>query len=307
MVGRMLTSDAFQRARAFLFEYGRPLDRERFRFHFESGSGEAVVVELARFQNADGGFGHGLEPDLRAGASSAIATSQAFRLLREIGRPDHEVARRGLAYLLTSFDRERSVWEMVPPAAEEAPHAPWLTYSGTEKGFNGFVLNPTAELLGALYDYAGHVPDGFLAGLTPTLVRRAQEAPDQMEIHDFGSLQRLAETENLPDDVRSALAAQLLRALPATVSLQPSTWEEYNLQPLRALGRPDSFLAPLIAADVLAANAEFWERQQLPDGSWQIPWDWASNDADAWAQAEREWKCIQIVDKLLVLKAFGRL
>jgi hypothetical protein len=307
MVGRMLTSDAFQRARAFLFESGQPLDRERFRFHFESGSGEAVVAELARFQNADGGFGHGLEPDLRTGASSAIATSYAFRLLREIGRPDHEVARRGLAYLLTSFDRGRSVWEIVPPEVEEAPHAPWWTYAGTEKGFHGFALNPTAELLGALYDYAGHVPDGFLANLTPTLVQRAQEAPDQMEIHDFASLQRLAETENLPDDVRSALVARLLRALPQTVSLQTSTWEDYGLQPLQVLGRPDSFLAPLVAADVLAANAEFWEHQQLPDGSWPIPWDWAFVDADAWAQAERDRKGMQIVDKLLVLRAFSRL
>lgn len=303
----MLTSDAFQRARDFLFEAGRPLDQERFRFHFESGPAAAVVAELAPFQNADGGFGGSLEPDIRARASSAIGTGQAFRILHEIGLPGGEIVRRAVAYLLATFDRERSVWEIVPPAVEDAPHAPWWSYAGSEKSFQGFVLNPTAELLGGLYDYAAEVPADFLAALTPTLVQRVREAPDQMEIHDFSSAQRLAEARNLPDDVRAALQDRLSRAARETISLDPSTWEEYGLQPMGVLGTPDSFLAPPIAPGVLAANAELWARQQLPDGSWPIAWDWAFIDADAWAQAEKDWKGKLIVDKLVALKAFGQL
>jgi hypothetical protein len=38
-----------------------------------------------------------------------------------------------------------------------------------------------------------------------------------------------------------------------------------------------------------------------------MAWEWAFIDADAWAQAERAWKGKQIVDKLIVLKAFGYL
>lgn len=303
----MLTSDAFERARAYLFANGRPVDRERFRFHFESGSAADVLAALAAYQNADGGFGHGLEADLRADASSPIATATAFRILREVGRPRAAMVSAAVAYLAGSFDRDRSVWEMVTAEVESAPHAPWWTYAGTEKAFDGFRVNPTAEILGALYDYADEAPADLLAGLAPIVVERAEAEPDRMDINTFDALLRFVDAVGVPVEVRAEVEARLLRAARATIALDPSTWDGYVVRPMDALGTPDSFLAPAIPAEAVAANADYWVDRQLPDGSWPVPWDWAAVDAEAWAAAERDWKGKLIVDRLVVLKAFGQL
>ena len=56
---------------------------------FESifhGAGEIHILdELRKFQNNDGGFGHGLEPDWRSSESSALCTSIAFQIMRDHG------------------------------------------------------------------------------------------------------------------------------------------------------------------------------------------------------------------------------
>ena len=44
-----------------------------------------VSYALSMYQNGDGGFGHGLEPDNTCPSSSTIATEYALSLLRRIG------------------------------------------------------------------------------------------------------------------------------------------------------------------------------------------------------------------------------
>ena len=82
---KMLTSAAAGKARSFVEDEGRPLERAKLAFHLDGAGPDAVVSELAEFQNADGGFGHGLEPDLRTPATSALATTVGMQTLREVG------------------------------------------------------------------------------------------------------------------------------------------------------------------------------------------------------------------------------
>ena len=60
-----LTAHNFERAKSFIRSNARTLDRRFFEFHFESGPASAVMEELAKFQNADMGFGNALEADFR--------------------------------------------------------------------------------------------------------------------------------------------------------------------------------------------------------------------------------------------------
>jgi hypothetical protein len=50
----------------FILRNARVLDGRRFAFRFDGGDSADVVAALRPYQNADGGFGHALEPDLRA-------------------------------------------------------------------------------------------------------------------------------------------------------------------------------------------------------------------------------------------------
>lgn len=52
------------KAHDYMYSNARLLDRRRYEFHFGNGSAEAVIDALRPYQNADGGFGGALEPDI---------------------------------------------------------------------------------------------------------------------------------------------------------------------------------------------------------------------------------------------------
>ncbi|MCL4863661.1 MAG: hypothetical protein KJZ93_29925 [Caldilineaceae bacterium] len=305
---KTLPTHAFQSARAYLFRHGRPLDQTRFRFYFEDGNRSEVIAELEEFQNPDGGFGHALEPDLRTAASSAIATATGLAILRAVAAPPAEpIVQRAINYLIVTYDAERQRWPIVPPAVEEAPHAPWWTHAESEQNFGSSLINPTASITGYLYDYPTLSPADLLSSLTSALMARLAAAPDKMEMHDLQCWIAFAEATGLPGELRSQAQAKLRHAAPATIEQNPRQWTSYGLQPLDVASTPDSFLADVIAPSLVEANLDFVIDQQLPDGSWPIPWNWAFVDGQAWAQAEQDWKGVGIVQRLLALRAYGRL
>ena len=195
-----LTQAAFKSAKNFIMDQGRALDQKRFEFHFEAGSANAVLAALASYQNDDGGFGNSLEPDIRTSASSAIATTVGFQLLREIRAPaGHALVRRGIEYFVTTYDESRQVWPIIPPEVEKAPHAPWGNYESSAETFGQFIVNPRAEIVGYLHEFSDGVPTKLLKPLAATVMKHLNSPPDEMEMHDILCLARLAETEALPN------------------------------------------------------------------------------------------------------------
>jgi len=303
-----LTQQAFRQARSYIYEQGRALDARLFDFHFADGSAQSVLSELARYQNDDGGFGHGLEPDVRTPASSAVATQQAFDMVRAVGADASEpLVQRAVRYLLDTFDDDRGVWPIVPPQVEDAPHAPWWTYANSAENFGGFLVNPRAALVGHLHSYAALVPSDLLDDLRHTVVTHLDPMPDEMGMFDFFCYLTLAEAENMPAADRARVVAKLKRAAPRSVEMDPSRWDAYVLMPLDVAPAPDALLADAIPSDAIQANLDRLIDTQLADGSWPIPWSWSVIDEDAWAQAEREWKGHLAVAHLCTLRAFDRL
>jgi hypothetical protein len=303
-----LPARAFQSAREYLLQSGRPLDQARFRFYFEGGNRFEVITQLEEFQNADGGFGHGLEPDLRTPASSAIATAAGCAVLRQLDAPPTEpLVRRAMAYFVDAYDANQQRWPIVPPTVEEAPHAPWWTYAEIDQNFGASLINPTASIVGYLYDSPNLIPPALLAAVTAALATRLERAPDEMEMHDLQCWITLAQARELPESTRQHVVAKVRRAASATVERDPQKWTSYGLTPLDIAPTPDSFLSNTMERPLLDANLDFVIERQLPDGSWPIPWNWAFVDEQAWAQAERDWKGHQIVNNLRVLQAYGRI
>ena len=72
-------------ARSFMAAHARPLDRRRFELLTGSGDPAAVVAAVNGYRNPDGGYGWGLEPDLRAPESQPACALHAFEALAETG------------------------------------------------------------------------------------------------------------------------------------------------------------------------------------------------------------------------------
>ena len=78
------TSDRIAAARSFMAAHGRVLDRRRFELLFDGADAEPVLAALRAYRNSDGGYGHGLEPDLRAPESQPAAAWHAFEVFADV-------------------------------------------------------------------------------------------------------------------------------------------------------------------------------------------------------------------------------
>ena len=305
---KKLTSQAFQQAKAFLFDQGRTLEQRLFGVHFGEEPLAAALAALASYQNEDGGFGCALEPDLRAAASSAVATQQAFIVLRAIGATHQEpLVQRAVDYLLHTYASQQGVWPIISLEIEQAPHAPWWNYADAAQNFGNFLANPRAALVGYLHDYRELVPPEFLAQVTDAVVAQLAASREKMEMHDLQCYVSLAETASLPQDVQSRIRAKLLSIAPASLEFDPEKWTGYGLPPLGVVKAPDHFLAAIIPPQTLAANLDFLIDQQQSDGAWAPAWNWAFIDEAAWQAAEQDWKSQITLHNLKLLHAFGRI
>src|SRR5262249_11214277 len=255
-------------------------------------------------QNADGGFGHALEPDLRLPGSSVITTTVAFQRLREIHAPANDpIVVNGCRYLRETYDAATINWEIMPKNVDDAPHAPWWTY-GTDLSHN--LSNPRAEVLGYLYDYAEHFPATMRQQVTDAVIEHLITKSDTLEMSGLHCAVRLYETETLPEAIKTRLLVSLKAAAERLVVRDPSQWAEYGLPPLSLVNSPESPFAPLFQQD-LAVNLDY-AIDQLVDGSYWTPnWSWFGLWSDVWPQAEKDWRGVITLGNLGLLRAFGRL
>ncbi|HNT55030.1 MAG TPA: hypothetical protein PKG95_09985 [Anaerolineaceae bacterium] len=306
MTARMMGSAAFEAAQQFIEKNARPLEVARFRQAFAAGPAGTVFAALKKYQNPDGGFGQALEPDLRARESSALGTSVAFQVIRATpAPPEPDLVARAVRFLLETLDRVEGHWRIIPIAAEQSPHAPWWHQTGREAAWNGFSLNPSAELLGYLCDYAELVPADVLALLAGRVLGHLGGL-QEIGMHDLLCCIRLFQTRSLPGEVRTPLTRELNRLIPGNVACLPAQWSEYSLRPLQVVTSPESPFLPELK-DAVEANLNYEISTQNPDGSWTPNWTWGGAYPEDWLMARREWSGIITLEKLLLLKTFGRI
>ena len=306
MAATLLSKKTFDASLRFIETTARPLEAARLHFHFNGASAESVLAVLRKYQNADGGFGNALEPDFRAMESSALCTTIAFQILRSIRvRPEDDVVSEGIAYFLKTLDRAKGQWRIIPKSTEGSPHAPWWNQTGREAVFDSFSLNPTAEILGYLYDCQKHVPGGIIALLNDQVFNHLFGI-EKIEMHELLCCLRLLQTGNLPQDNRERLRRKLAGFINQTVARDPAQWKGYSLRLLQVVESPDSpFMVGLDKA--VAANLDYELSSQNEDGSWAPTWTWGDAFPDAWKTACREWSGIITLEKLLLFQRFKRI
>jgi hypothetical protein len=72
-------------AESFLATHARVLDRRRFELLLGRGDPDAVLTAVDGYRNPDGGYGWGLEPDLRSGESQPGGALHAFEAFDDAG------------------------------------------------------------------------------------------------------------------------------------------------------------------------------------------------------------------------------
>ena len=119
-----MTWDSFRAAEHFTMRNARLLDRHRFAHLFQAGPPAAVRSALSAYRNLDGGYGNGLEPDLRGHSSQPAAVELALRHLDELGHLPQELG-QGISRYLATVANPDSGLPQVLPGVHYTEAAPW--------------------------------------------------------------------------------------------------------------------------------------------------------------------------------------
>lgn len=288
----MATTSDLSTATEFMWRTARLLERHRFAYLFLGGERQAVLEALRPYQNADGGFGNSLEPDVRAPVSQPIPTWSALCILDEAEAFGDPMVLRACDYLLSITTPEGGV-PFVLLSVRDYPHAPWWETEDQPPAS----LNPTAAIAALLYKHGVEHP--WLTAATEYCWRNL-DTMDQTSPYEMRAV--LPFLDFVPDRERAEKV--FARVGPKIldqklVALTPTTQEETHT-PLNFAPRPHSLARRLFADEVIEAHLDALASAQQEDGGWQFNW-LAWNPA-----AALEWRGIVTIEALVTLRAYGR-
>jgi hypothetical protein len=120
----ILSDEQLEKAGTFIFSLGRLLERQLYACLFQDGTKEACLKALLAYQNPDGGFGNGIEPDLLCPDSSAIGAETAMVVLDLLGWHEGEIVKQLVDWIVANQD-ERGVIPHPQERMLDYPHQPW--------------------------------------------------------------------------------------------------------------------------------------------------------------------------------------
>ncbi|MEV4398493.1 hypothetical protein [Nonomuraea sp. NPDC049607] len=281
--------DTLDRAAHFLRLHGRLLDRLRFEALFASGSRDRVLDALRCHQNADGGFGNALEPDLRGAGSQPQPVEVAFWILDELDAFDSPMVAAACDYLVGITAAGGGV-PFVLPSVRDTPRAPWWQTDDDPPGN----LNPTAALAGLLHKHG--VTHPWLGPATDFCWSRIATLT-QTTSYEARAL--LVFLEHVPDRERAlAEFARLREAVLATVTFDTHADGAVHY-PLDLAPTPSAL--PLFDAAILDVHLDALAGGQDEEGGWYPNWA-------VWTPiVAHEWAGYLTVQHLKTLRAYGRL
>ncbi|MDP9353033.1 MAG: hypothetical protein M3P51_16045 [Chloroflexota bacterium] len=269
---------AVERAGGFFRNNGRDVDKAQFEYHFKGAPLERLLGVLGRYQQPDGGFGHGLEPDIAAPDSNPFATEIALLICLQADVPrGHPLLADAVRYLEETQD-EHGGWHFSPGIYQHRL-APWFT------GWEWPNLNPACTIGGLLREL-GLGSNRLHEGIEGLFDRLAQPkdllGTNYYAVRPYGWY-FLPEWDHPRRELYiSGVLWWILRQHPQGVGL-----------PFDLVRSPDTYTGRLLPESIVEEGLDAIERAQAEDGGW--PTEYAPH-----------WRGWATVQELLVLREFGR-
>ncbi|MGW5682966.1 hypothetical protein [Nonomuraea sp. NPDC003754] len=282
------------KVRAFMAGHARLLDRSRFELLAGTGTPEATLAALEGYRNADGGYGWGLEPDLRSPESQPGAALHAFEVFEEA--PSPRAAQ--LCDWLETVTRPDGGLPFALPLTVPAATAPWWRDADTTTSS----LQITAVTAAAAWRAAAR--DGavgghpWLARATAYCLEAIAALKEQPHAYVLAFAVRFLDTRPEHADLLDKLAA----FIPPDGELRvEGGTEEEKLRPLDFSPYPDLPSRRLFAKEAVAADLDRLAALQQEDGGWTVDYATVS------PAGALEWRGATTVHAIDVLRRNGRI
>ena len=283
----------------FLAGSARMLDRRRFHLLFGDGEAGSVLAAVEAYRNPDGGFGWGLEPDLRSRTSQPGGALHAFEVFADVAPATTDRARELCDWLAAGTLPDGGL-PFALPVPDPAACAPfWAGADGTTSS-----LQITAVVAAAAHRVADADPavagHPWLARATEyclTAVRELAPEPHVMVLAFAAQLLdaavgRFPEAAGLLDRLRPHIPAGGL------LHVAGGADDEF-MRPLDFSPLPGGPTRTLFTEDVVAAELRRLAASQQADGGWAVDFDSYS------PAATLEWRGHRTVQALVLLRANG--
>lgn len=283
----------------------RPLEQTRFDYLFKNGSVDHVIEELKKFQNTDGGFGNGLEPDFLLPDSSPLVTTLAFQFLDEITNANEEIIENAIKYLENSFEKTRKGWIAASKDINDYPHAPWWNWEKEKRqtSIDESWGNPSAEIIGYLWKYQKYLNQLDINKLVAYAINYWNTKTYFDSEHEVYCFIRLY--KHLPPEQREKLEKTLITATKQLVTFDPTSWTNYVPQPIHFADNPNFFLFDAVKEGI-EANLDYLVTSINENGVWSPNWSWGQYEAE-WEKSKIEWQGILTVRNLRILHDYDRI
>jgi len=300
----IFNADSLARIRTSISTYARPLDQALLAWSDDASKIDAVTAALATYQNPDGGYGHGIEPDMWTPDSGPLSTTIGLQYALQLGLPsEHPAVQHAMAYLAGKVDIHGLRWGATAPTVNDAAHAPWW-----QRGADGLSVidamwdNPTVEILGYFQHYQTSMNPFLLDAIAEQAATRLAAQPDQMEEHGLACYVRWYRLA--PREWQERLLPDLRRTIAGTINTDPSVWRTtYVPTPLLVVESPADAWYDLLADAVDAQCTQLIETLSN-DGCIQPTWQWGQYP-EQWQVARAYWTGKLTVEALLSLRRFG--
>ena len=286
-------------AASFLATQARVLDRRRFQLLRDETDVDTVLAAVAAYRNRDGGYGWGLEPDLRAPESQPGGALHALEVFEEIA-PAVTPRAVELCDWLASVARPDGGIPFALPMADATACAPfWAQVDSTRSALQStaFVLAPALRIAGHDPAVAAHP---FLAAAVEycfDAIRRLDAQPHAIELS--WAIQFLdAAHENYSE--AEPLLATLGGFIPDDGVLPVAGGDpDEAMRPLDFAPVPDRPARRLFSKEAVEADLQRLVDQQQDDGGWVV--DFSSYSP----AAGLEWRGYATVKNIQILQRNG--
>jgi hypothetical protein len=286
---------------AFMATHARTLDRRRFDVLAGDGAPEAVLSAVDGYRNSDGGYGWGLEPDLRSPESQPGGALHAFEAFVDAA-PATTGRATDLCDWLASVSLPDGGLPFAFPVTDPAGCAPfWAEADSTTSS-----LHITSAVTAMAHRLARHDPavagHPWLARATNyclTSIEHMGDPPHALEVmFVLGFLDAIADQH--PD--AAGLIERVGKAIPASGSMHVDGGQEDEaIHPLDFAPEPDRPVRTLFTEEAVAADLARLAGLQGDDGGWTV--DFTSYSP----MAALEWRGYATVRAVSILRSNGRL
>lgn len=280
-------------AREFIYANARRVDRATYEVIFEGAPATTLLTALEPYRNADGGFGHALEPDLRTPDSQPLHTETALAMLRAAGIRRPDIATVCCRYLASVADERAALPAFVAGALDYPAAGHWQA---------GFGAQPTLDrTLGAVALLVWHGAEHpWLEAAKPACLEHLQTASIDEAHHLRYAFDAAAAL--LSGEALSKTLVRLRAALRnADYYVEDTPVSRYGLTPLRFVPVPQSPTRAVFDDVLLERHLDDLLASRCSDGGWPIHFQPPSEGATI------EWRGVWTVDALTTLRAWGRL